>query len=211
MSQTPVVAIDREAEIARLYRAKAAPALVTVPELVFVMVDGRGDPNTSPAYVEALQALFRLSYGLKFGLRRELGVESRVGPPEGLWSAADPAAWSAAPKSAWEWTMMIRQHDAVTPELFEAVRADALKKGPGTVADARLDRLCEGDCAQVLHVGPYATEAPTVAGLHAFIADSGLRPRGKHHEIYIGDPRRTAPERLRTIVRQPVEPAARIG
>lgn len=204
MSQTPVITADREAVIAKLYRAKATPALVTVPELTFVMVDGHGDPNTAPAYADAMQALFRLAYGLKFALRRELGVDARVSPPEGLWSTADPAAWSTTPKSAWDWTMMIRQHDAVTPELFEAVRSEALKKGPASVADARLDRLCEGDCAQVLHVGPYAAEEPTIAALHAYIAEAGLRPHGKHHEIYLGDPRRSAPERLRTIVRQPV-------
>lgn len=195
---------DREPAIARLYRAGRKPALVEVPELAFVVIDGHGDPNTSPAYAEALQALYRLSYGLKFGLRRELGLESRVGPPEGLWSAADPAAWSALPRSAWAWTMMIRQHDAVTPELFEAVRAAALRRGPASVSQARLDRLCEGKCAQVLHFGPYSAEAPTIAGLHAFIRETGLRLHGRHHEIYLGDPRRTAPERLRTIIRQPV-------
>lgn len=204
MTQTGEVAADREAAVARLYRAGAEPALVTVPELTFVMVDGRGDPNTSPAYAEALQALFRLSYGLRFALRRELGVETRVGPPEGLWSGADPAAWSAAPASAWEWTMMIRQHDAVTGDLFEAAREAALRKGPAAVADARLERMREGECAQVLHVGPYAAEAPTIARLHAFIAGSGLVPRGRHHEICLGDPRRTAPERLRTLIRRPV-------
>ncbi len=204
MPEAPVVTLDREEAIERLYRAKAVPALVTVPELVFDMIDGRGDPNTSPAYAEALQALFRLACGLKFALRRERGVESSVGPPEGLWSAADPAAWSTTPKTAWDWTMMIHQHDAVTPELFEAVRAEVLKKGPGAVADARLDRLCEGDCAQVLHVGPYANEAPAIAALHAFIGDAGLGARGRHHEIYISDPRRTAPDRLRAIIRQPV-------
>ena len=121
MPETALIAADRETAIAKLYRARATPGLVTVPELAFVMVDGHGDPNTAPAYADALQALFRLSYGLKFALRRELGVESRVGPPEGLWSTADPAAWSTGPKSAWDWTMMIRQHDAVTPELFEVV------------------------------------------------------------------------------------------
>jgi hypothetical protein len=204
VSETPAVSVDREAAIAGLYRAQAAPALVTVPELAFVVIDGHGDPNTSPAYAEALQALFRLAYGLKSALRRQLGVESRVGPPEGLWWAADPAAWSAATKSAWDWTMMIRVHDAVTSGLFEAARGDALRKGPAAVTDVRLERLCEGACAQVLHVGPYAAEAPTIAMLHTFIADSGLRPRDRHHEIYLGDPRRTPPERLRTIIRQPV-------
>lgn len=203
MTQAPLIQ-DREPAIARLYRAGPAPALVDVPELTFVVVDGHGDPNTSPAYAEALQALYRLSYGLKSALRRELGIESRVGPAEGLWSVPDAAAWSAAPKSAWAWTMMIRQHDAVTLELFERVRAEALRKGPGSVSDARLERLCEGRCAQVLHVGPYAAEEPTIAALHAFIREAGLCLRGTHHEIYLGDPRRTAPERLRTIVRQPV-------
>jgi hypothetical protein len=206
MSQT-TIAVDADKELARLYRARTAPELVTVPELGFVMIDGHGDPNAAPEYADALQALYSLSYGLKFALRKELGVEARVGPPEGLWWAQDMREWSMECKADWDWTMMIRQHDAVTPELFGTVRAQvAAKKELPALPLARLERFCEGRCAQILHVGPYSTECQTILALHAFIYDAGFEFDGvheKHHEIYLSDPRRTAPERLKTIIRQP--------
>jgi hypothetical protein len=201
-----------ETAIAPLYRARPAPQLLTVPELAFVMIDGHGDPNTSPEYADALQALFALAYGVKFALRRELGVESRVGPPEGLWWAADMRDWNVERRAGWEWTMMIREDDAVTPELFESVREHAARtKQLSALPRARLERFREGRCAQVMHVGPYSDEGATILALHAFIYDAGYEFDGvhqKHHEIYLSDPRRTAPQRLRTIIRQPVVESA---
>lgn len=192
-----------------LYRARLGqPEMVRVPEMGFVMIDGRGDPNSSPEYSEAIQALYAVSYTLKFALKKAEHLDYRVGPLEGLWWAEDMTDFSAARKSDWIWTMMIAQPDAVTNERFAAARGDAARKKKLPALDrTRLDRFTEGLCAQVLHVGPFSAEAPTIAALHAFIRDQGFDfdgSRHKHHEIYLSDPRRSAPERWKTIVRQPV-------
>jgi hypothetical protein len=188
-----------------LYRASTTPQLIDVPERTFAMVDGHGDPNASAAYAEAIQVLYTVSYSARFAVRRATGVAYRVAPLEGLWWAADLDAFTAGDKTAWDWTMMIAQPDDVTAEVFDAAVAKAAEKvGADAAARVRLERFAEGRCAQVLHVGPYAAEGPTIAALHAFIAQEGLRLRGKHHEIYLGDPRRAAPEKLKTIIRQPV-------
>lgn len=184
------------------------PELVRLPEITFVMVDGRGDPNTSAEYRDAIQTLYSLSYTLKFALKKELGLIYRVGALEGLWWADDMTEFWSDRKADWRWTAMIAQPDAVTPAWFaRAVEEVARKKGPQVASDARLERFAEGICGQILHIGPYGAEAPTIARLHAFILELGGRFDGrfqKHHEIYLGDPRRSAPEKLRTIIRQPM-------
>src|SRR5581483_10557832 len=195
----------------RLYRARTTPQLVEVPELSFLMIDGRGDPNSAPEYRDAVQALYTLSYTLKFALKREQGLDYHVGPLQGLWWAEDMSALGSQRKADWKWTMMIAQTDAVTEPEVESARAEASRKKqlPG-LTDMRLERFCEGLSAQILHVGPYNAEAPAIETLHAFVHANGLTFDGrwqKHHEIYLGDPRRTAPERLKTIIRQPVSQA----
>ncbi len=192
----------------RLYKATRKPELIDVPELGFLMIDGTGDPATAPAYWEAIEALYSLSYRLRFALRDAVGLEYRVGPLEGLWWADDMRTFEAGDRSDWHWTAMIVQPDAVTAALVDDARAQAARRRrlPG-LDRARLERYREGPSAQVLHVGPYADEGRTIAVLHAFIRERGLDFDGRvqrHHEIYLGDPRRTAPERLRTIVRQPL-------
>lgn len=192
-----------------LYRAASDhAAFVDVPAMNFLMVDGRGDPNTSVEYREAIEALFSLSYTLKFALKRENGLEYRVGPPETLWWADDMVEFSAGRKDDWRWTMMIAQPDDVTPERFAQARAEVgRKKHLAALPRVRFERFREGRSAQILHVGPYSAEGPTIARLHAFIAEQGETfdgQREKHHEIYLGDPRRAAPEKLTTIIRQPV-------
>jgi hypothetical protein len=189
----------------RLYQAVRTPEFVRVPELAFAMIDGSGDPNTSAAYRDALEALYGLSYTLKFALKKELGLSYRVGPLEGLWWADDMAVFSTGRKADYRWTMMIAQPDEVTAERFDRARDEVRrKKGPGVLDRTRLERFAEGLAAQILYLGPYRDEGPTIEGLHAFIRDAGHRLRGKHHEIYLGDPRRSAPEKLRTIIRQPI-------
>ena len=180
------------------------PVLVDVPEMAFLMVDGEGDPNTSKDYQEALQALFSVSYTLRFAVKKSRGFEYRVSPLEGLWWSDDPTDFLAGRKTNWKWTAMIRQPDEVTDRLLDEVRAAAAAKDGAGLGRVRLGTFTEGRCAQVLHLGPYSSEGPTVAALHAFIRAQGLAPTGKHHELYLGDPRRSAPERLRTILRQPV-------
>jgi hypothetical protein len=190
---------------ARLYRARQTPELVDVPELQFLMIDGHGDPNVSERYREAIQALYGVSYALKFGLKRAGGPNYKVSPLEGLWWVADMTHFSTEDKSAWNWTAMIKQPASVTPELVEeTVDEVAEKKRLPAVRELRLERFAEGQSAQILHLGPYADEGPTIERLHAFIEERGYTTRGKHHEIYLGDPRRSAPERLKTIIRQPI-------
>jgi hypothetical protein len=201
-----VRSLDLKRELPQLYRATAQPAFVDVPELPFLAVDGSGDPNTAAEYAEAVQALYTVAYTLRFALeRRADGVDAPVMPLEGLWWAPDPSAFRTGDRGAWRWTMLIRQPEQVTGgDVADAVAQAQRKKGLPGLDRVRLERYAEGRAAQVLHVGPYAAEGPTIERLHRFIAEQGYRLSGKHHEIYVGDPRRSAPERLRTILRQPV-------
>ena len=187
---------------------------LVVPPMTFLMVDGIGDPNQSPAYAQAASALFGLSYGLKFAAKAALARDHVVGPLEGLWWADDMADFVMSRRDRWRWTMMIRQPDWITPEMVETARAKMLAKAakdPAKTAEmltaVRLAVFAEGDCLQVLHLGSYADESPVIARLHAQeLPERGLRPTGHHHEIYLNDPRRVPPEKLRTILRQPVAP-----
>jgi hypothetical protein len=201
-----VPAVDLKGQQPELYRATADPAFVDVPELPFLMVDGEGDPNTAPGYAEAVQALYVVAYTLRFALkRRPDGVDAPVMPLEGLWWADDMSVFLGGDRSAWRWTMGIRQPDRVgADDVAAAVEEARRKKGLPGLDRVRLERYTEGRAAQVLHVGPYSAEGPTIERLHRFIADSGYALGGRHHEIYLGDPRRAAPEKLRTILRQPV-------
>lgn len=198
---------DYKTELRTLYSAKVgAPVVVEVPSLNFIMVNGAGDPNTSPEYAHAIEALYPVAYKLKFMSKLELGEDYVVMPLEGLWWAKDMAAFSSADKSQWQWTAMIMQPNIITPEMFERARADvALNKRPSAIDKVRLDTYSEGRAAQVMYVGPYADEGPTIEALHAFIAEQGgsLDGAKNHHEIYLGDPRRTPPAKLKTIIRQP--------
>ncbi|QZY30743.1 GyrI-like domain-containing protein [Nocardioides coralli] len=172
------------------------------------MVDGHGDPNTSREYADALAALYPVAYGLKFASKRELGRDYVVPPLEALWWADDMTAFtSARDKSRWSWTAMIMTPDWVPADLVaQAVAKVAAKDRPTRLDDVRLETLEEGLSVQTLHVGPYDAEADVLAEMHdRFIPDSGLRMTGRHHEVYLSDARRVAPEKLRTILRQPVE------
>jgi hypothetical protein len=198
--------VDFKRELRELYSAKPEATFVNVPELQFVMVDGHGDPNEAPEYVEAVQALFSVSYTARFALKRAPeGLDYGVMPLEGLWWAQDMSAFTTGDKSSWDWTMMIMQPAQVTREVFEDARgAAARKKSLPAIDRLRLEPFSEGRSAQLLHVGPYASEGPSIQRLHASIADQGCELVGRHHEIYLNDPSRTAPEKLRTIIRQPV-------
>lgn len=190
-----------------LYSASAKDfTVVEVPVLRYLAVDGHGDPNTAPAYTEAIEALYSVAYTLKFESKKVLDRDFVVAPLEGLWRAADMAAFVTRDKSAWDWTMMINQPDWITPEMVAAAIgvAGAKKVLPG------LDRLSlltleEGTSVQILHVGSYDDEAPTLDRLHhEYLPAHGLTFNGDHHEIYLSDARRTAPAKLKTILRQPV-------
>ena len=176
------------------------------------MVDGRGDPNTSEAYHQALEALYGVAYTLKFSLKKaDPERDFKVAPLEGLWWADDAAPTMAElqrDRDGWNWTMMIAVPDAVTAEeVAAAAEAAARKRELPAAPLLRLERFEEGLAAQIMHVGPYAEEAPTIERLHEWAAAQGYELRGRHHEIYLGDPRRTAPERLKTVLRHPVREA----
>ena len=196
-----------------LYQPSAKhPAIVEVPDLAFLMVDGRGDPETAEPYHQALEALYSVAYTLKFTLKKtDPERDFKVAPLEGLWWADEEAPTMAdlqRDRDAWNWTMMIALPDAVTSVEVAAAREAAARKSELPAAPLlRLERFEEGLAAQIMHVGPYAEEAPTIERLHAFADAEGYELRGRHHEIYLGDPRRTAPERLKTVLRHPVTPA----
>ncbi|UCC94148.1 MAG: GyrI-like domain-containing protein [Thermoplasmata archaeon] len=198
--------IDLKRELADLYKAPRKPVMVDVPSLRYAMVDGTGNPNDNEWFQEATGALYAVSYTLKFKLKKgPSALNYVVMPLQGLWWAEDMEVFVMDAREEWLWTLMILQPEEVTPEMFNDACQEVLdKKGLEAVNELRLEEYHEGPSAQVMHLGPYAEEAPTIAMLHEYIEDSGRVPRGKHHEIYLGDPRRTAPERLKTILRQPV-------
>lgn len=196
--------IDFKREQKELYTPPRHPVLVDVPEFQFLMVDGCGSPGQSPEFPAGVQLLYTLSYMLKFSLKRTIGLDWVVAPLEGLWVAEEGVA-GVTGTDDWRWTLMIRQPDQLTEAHLDRVRQQAGNKPDClAAARARLERFAEGRCAQLLHVGSYAEEAPNIAVLQDFIRDQGLEPHGRHHEIYLSDPARTAPERIRTVLRQPV-------
>lgn len=177
---------------------------IEVPLVSYLMVDGHGDPNVAPAYVEAVESLYTTAYTIKFACKA-CGSDFVVPPLEGLWSAPDPESFTARRKHEWNWTMMLMMPDHVGQEAFEAARAKAMKKRGALSESLRLECLEEGLCLQALHVGSYDDEVPLLARLHGEIMPSGgYEFAGPHHEIYLGDPRRTPPEKLKTLIRQPV-------
>lgn len=182
-----------------------APTLVDVPERPFLMIDGEGTPGVAPAYVAAVEALYPLAYGIRAAIKKATGDGYTVLPLEGLWWADDMEVFRADRKDEWKWTLMIGLPDVATAEMAEVVLPEVTRK-KNLVAgnNVRFERFAEGKCAQVMHIGPYSAEEPTIDLLHEFIASSDLKLRGLHHEIYLGDPRKAAPEKLKTIIRQPV-------
>ena len=190
------------------YRAKVGVFdIVEVPIQRFLMVDGAGDPNTSPAYVDALEGLYPFSYALKFHSKRELERDYVVPPLEGLWWAEDMSSFTSdRNKNAWQWTMMLYVPDWLTADDVDTARRSAEKKQPPRALDSvRFETLTEGLCVQTLHLGSYDDEGPVLQRMHNDVMTSqGLTMTGKHHEIYLSDPRRVAPQKLRTILRQPV-------
>jgi hypothetical protein len=183
---------------------------VRPPEFMRLAVDGMGDPNTSRFYQEALEALYAMSYTLKFSLKKARELDWVVMPLEGLWWSDNPGEdFLLGNKAAWRWTAFIVQPTFVTRHDYEEALAEVKrKKAPPALRLMRLDDFDEGKCVQTLHVGPYAAERPTIEMMHGYMKDNHLDFNGKHHEVYLGDPRRTAPEMLKTVIRQPVRSVA---
>jgi hypothetical protein len=214
--------IDFKKEFKQLYQTSAKDfQVVEVPPLQFLMLDGRGDPNTAQEYQDGIEALYAVAYKLKFMSKKTLGKDYVVPPLEGLWGSpemvfslegiTDEKAWleqfKKSDRNSWQWTMMIMQPDWITQEMFlEACEQVRKGKNPPALDKLRLGKYQEGLSAQILHIGPYADEGPILAKLHTkFLPENGYAESGKHHEIYLSDPRKTASEKLKTILRQPVE------
>ncbi len=199
--------IDYKKSLKQFYSASAKnAAIVNIPSMKFFMADGEGDPNTAVQFTQAVEALYSLSYTIKFALKKSGVLEYGVMPLEGLFWCDAMEDFSEDRKDQWKWRLMIMQPEAVTDEVAARARQEVKKKKVLPMLDAvRFEPYDEGASAQILHIGPYSTEAPTISALHAYIASQGYKRRGLHHEIYLGDPRKSAPEKLKTIVRQPIE------
>jgi hypothetical protein len=200
--------IDTMKEFKELYRPSSKKVVVVdVPDFNFIMIDGTGDPNTSQDYKDAIEALFNVSFTLKFMVKKgKQPVDYSVLPLEGLWWADDSNVFMSGKKDQWKWTAMIMQPKFVTTELFkEAVEQVKKKKNPAALSKLRFECFIEGLSAQILHIGPYSAEKPTVEKIHNFVKENGYEFNGKHHEIYLSNPARAAPEKLKTIVRQPIK------
>lgn len=199
--------IDFKKTMKHLYLPSSKEVVeVDVPTMNFLMIDGQGDPNTAPAYAEGIEVLFALSYTLKFMVKKgATAVDYGVPPLEGLWWADDMSSFARGDKSRWKWTVMIMQPDFVTKEMVERAIAEVRKKkNPAGLPGVRFEAYAEGKAAQILHVGPFSEEGPTIAKVHDFIARSGRALTGKHHEIYLSDIRKTAPAKWKTVIRQPM-------
>jgi hypothetical protein len=199
--------VDFKKQLKHLYApSKKEFTVVEVPPMQFLMYDGHGDPNTSEQFQGGMQALYALAYTIKFMSKQELARDYTIPPVEGLWWTGDMEQFNADDKDTWDWTLMIMQPDWVSAELFEKGRQEAKrKKGLPELDDVRLETYDEGLSVQIMHVGPYDAEGPTLNRMHhEFIPQQGFATAGKHHEIYLSDPRRAAPEKLKTVLRQPV-------
>lgn len=198
--------VDLRKELRQLYQPSSKAVVeVAVPAFNFLMVDGQGDPNHAPAYAQAVEALFSVSYTAKFMVKKGAGGQDyAVMPLEGLWWADDLSVFHSGDREQWRWTMMIMQPAFVPDSLLrEAMAAAAKKKDLPAIERLRIETFEEGGCAQILHLGPFSSEGPVIERVHAWIDERGRR-RGKHHEIYLTDIRRAAPSRWKTVIRQPM-------
>jgi hypothetical protein len=201
--------IDFKKSLKHLYNPpKKDFVIVEVPRMNFLMIDGKGDPNTAASYQEALSTLYPMAYALKFASKRTLGRDYTVPPLEGLWWADDMEIFTTTTnKDDWLWTMMIMVPDWIDANLVEAMKSEvASSKDVPAIESLRFEAYDEGLAAQIMHIGPYADEGPTIKRMHhEFLPSEDLTENGKHHEIYLSDPRRVAPEKMRTVIRQPVK------
>lgn len=197
--------LDWKKDLKLLYAPSSKEfSIIDVPTMNFIKIDGHGDPNKTPQYPLAVEALYSMSYKIKFSLKSQ-GIDFAVFPLEGLWWVEDMTKFNINEKDEWDWTMMIAQPDWVDTNIFRKTcdTVSAKKEAP-TISKLRFEKYHEGLAVQILYWGAYADEGPTIARMYEFIHKNGMVTNGKHHEIYLGDPRRTAPEKLKTILRQPV-------
>jgi hypothetical protein len=202
----PATKIDLKKELKTFYNPSAeAPVLVDVPALDFIMIDGEGDPGVATAYADAVAALYGVAYAAKFALKAKGKTpDFSVMPLEGLWWSDDMDDFITRRRDRWKWTMMIAMPDFVKASDIDLAKAVAAKKKDNaSIGSVRFERFKEGPAVQIMYFGAYSDEGPTIAALHQIIVDHGKQLSGLHHEIYLSDPRRTAPEKLKTVIRQP--------
>jgi len=201
--------IDFKKTLKEYYVPPKEFVIVDLPEMKFIMVDGHGDPNTAQEYQEAVEALYAVAYKMKFISKKTLEKDYVVPPLEGLWWAEDMGTFHTREKSQWDWTMMIMTPEWITAEIFnEAVQQVRKAKDLASLNLVRMEPYHEGLSVQVMHIGSYDDEGPVLARMHSdFIPNNGFVENGKHHEIYLSDPRRVAQEKLKTVLRQPVHKA----
>ena len=181
-------------------------SIVNVPAMKFLMINGTGNPNNNPDYSKAVGALYSLAYAIKFHVKKgSMQTDYKVMPLEGLWWADDMTKFNMVDRHLWKWTMMIMQPDFITKDIFHEMQEETIKKKKDMkIIEVHLEEFQEGTCVQIFHMGPYGeAEAPAVKKLHDRIQEEGFVTNGKHHELYFNSPLRTAPENLKTIIRQP--------
>ncbi|NOT99364.1 MAG: hypothetical protein HOO97_09790 [Sideroxydans sp.] len=199
--------LDWKKELKHLYQPSTKEVMqVDVPAMNYLMIDGKGDPNTSKDYAAAIETLFAVAYTIKFMVKKSaLAIDFGVMPLEGLLWANDMSQFTTEDKSNWLWTAMIAQPEFITPTMVDKAIAEVTKKkNPAAIAKLRLATFTEGKCAQIMHIGPFSAEGPNIAKVHQFIEAGGCKLYGKHHEIYLSDIRKAAPEKWKTIIRQPM-------
>lgn len=197
--------IDFKKELKELYGSRKGKYVsVNVPKMKYLMIDGEGNPNTSESFSKSIESLYALSYGIKFISKKEYDNDYVVMPLEGLWYSDDMSVFIKGEKESWKWTLMIMQPDFINEEIFNKALENVKKKKNIELIDkVEFKEYEEGNCAQILYVGPYSEEHDTIMNLHEFIKNNGHELSGHHHEIYLSDARKTAPEKLKTIIRQP--------
>ena len=198
--------VDHKKILKEFYKPSSKkPSEVDVPEMNFLMIDGKGDPNTAQEYQDALEALYATSYTLKFKLKKAKAADFTVMPLEGLWWIEGAESFDFNSKDEWFWTSMIMQPEPVSRnDVIEAISETKEKKDPPALQKIKFESFREGYSVQIMHIGPWSEEQPTIETLHSYAEEQGFKLRGQHHEIYLSDPRRTAPEKLKTVIRQPV-------
>ncbi len=200
--------IDHKKELKNLYNASVkAIQTVEVPKMNYIMIDGEGNPNDSESFGAAVTALFSAAYTIKFMIKKgETAIDYSVMPLEGLWWMEDMTEFTVENKNRWKWTLMIMQPEFVTKEIFEAAIETATKKKKlPMLSDLRFEAYEEGLSAQLMHIGPYTEEEENIQSLHKYIDNNNCEKSHKHHEIYLNDMNKTAPEKLKTILRQPMK------
>lgn len=196
--------IDYKKELKEFYKVSAKNVeLVSVPAMNYLMIDGEGSPE-SKSYSESVEALFSVSYTLKFLVKKGgMEIDYGVMPLEGLWWVDDMSKFDVNKKEDWKWTSLIMQPEIITEELVQEGVAQVLKKKGLNLDKLRFESYKEGNAGQIMHIGPFSEEGPTIQKIHKHIDENGFSLCGKHHEIYLSDIRRAAPEKWRTIIRQP--------